>query len=103
MSPMKRSIITDIVAVLAIAILIATAFYGLEARKEVIYLCDNFTPGVSKNSVERQLNTTNLLVWDTEFLAVGSRIVAYSPLNFGYMHCRVEFNRQDIVVFSVVE
>lgn len=100
---MKRSIIADIVAIIAIALLIAATVYALEARKEVIYLCDNFTPGVSKSSVERQLNTTNLLVWDSTFLANGSRTVAYSPLNFGYIHCRVEFNRQDTVVFSVVE
>jgi len=100
---MKRSIIADIVAIAAIALLITTTFYWIEARKEVIYLCDNFTPGVSKKSVLRQLGTAELLLWDTTFIANGSKIKAYSPLHLGYMQCSVEFNKQDIVVFSIVE
>jgi len=100
---MKRSIIADVVAIAAIALLITTTFYWIEARREVIILCDNFAPGVSKKSVERQLDTANLLLWDTEFVANGSKIEAYSPLHLGIMQCSVEFNKQDIVVFSIVE
>lgn len=100
---MKRSIIADVVAIAAIALLITTTFYWIEARREVIILCDNFTPGVSKKSVERQLDTANLLLWDTEFVANGSKIEAYSPLHLGIMKCSVEFNKQDTVVFSIVE
>ena len=103
MHPMKRSIIADIVAIAAVALLITVTFYWIEARREVIILCDNFPPGVSKRSVERQLNTAELLVWDTTFVANGSKIEAYSPLHFGIMKCSVEFNKQDIVVFSIVE
>lgn len=100
---MKRSIIEDIVAIAAIALLITTTFYWIEARKEVIYLCDNFTPGVSKKSVLRQLNTAELLTWDSIFIANGSKIEAYSPLHMGIMQCTVEFNKRDIAVFSIVE
>ncbi|MBJ2131067.1 hypothetical protein JC525_19280 [Alteromonas sp. IB21] len=103
MQAMKRSIIADVVAIAAIALLITTTFYWIEARREVIILCDNFTPGVSKKNVERQLDTANLLLWDTEFVANGSKIEAYSPLHLGIMQCSVEFNKQDIVVFSIVE
>ena len=103
MQAMKRSIIADVVAIAAIALLITTTFYWIEARREVIILCDKFTPGVSKKSVERQLDTANLLLWDTEFVANGSKIEAYSPLHLGIMQCSVEFNKQDIVVFSIVE
>ena len=103
MQAMKRSIIADVVAIAAIALLITTTFYWIEARREVIILCDNLTPGVSKKSVERQLDTANLLLWDTEFVANGSKIEAYSPLHLGIMQCSVEFNKQDIVVFSIVE
>ncbi|WP_350338806.1 hypothetical protein ACD631_02440 [Alteromonas macleodii] len=103
MQAMKRSIIADVVAIAAIALLITTTFYWIEARREVIILCDNFTPGVSKKSVERQLDTAGLLLWDTEFVANGSKIEAYSPLHLGIMKCSVEFNKQDTVVFSIVE
>ncbi len=50
MQAMKRSIIADVVAIAAIALLITTTFYWIEARREVIILCDNFTPGVSKKT-----------------------------------------------------
>ena len=103
MQAMKRSIIADLVAIAAIALLITITFYWIEARREVIYLCDNFTPGVSKKSVLRQLDTADLLVWDTHFIANGSHIDAYSPLHLGIMQCSIEFNKQDIVVFSTVE
>ena len=53
MQTMKRSIIADVVAIAAIALLITITFYWIEARREVIILCDNFTPGVLKKSVER--------------------------------------------------
>ena len=43
------------------------------------------------------------LLWDTEFVANGSKIEAYSPLHLGIMKCSVEFNKQDTVVFSIVE
>ncbi|NDV93028.1 hypothetical protein GTH32_17815 [Alteromonas sp. 345S023] len=103
MQAMKRSILADIIAIAAIAILVAFTFYWIEARREVIVLCDNFQPGVSKKSVERQLNTAELMLYDTQFVANGSRINAYSPLHMGMMSCRIEFNKQDIVVFSAVE
>ncbi|BFT29030.1 hypothetical protein D210916BOD24_02060 [Alteromonas sp. D210916BOD_24] len=103
MQAMKRSILADIAAIAAIALLVTVTFYWIEARREVIFLCDNFSPGVSKKSVLRQLNTANLLLWDTEFMANGSKVEAYSPLHFGIMQCSVEFNKQDIVVFSIVE
>lgn len=103
MQAMKRSIIADIIAVIGIALLITVTFYWIEARREVIILCDNFSPGVSKKRVLRQLNTAHLLIWDTEFVANGSKIEAYSPLHFGIMQCSIEFNKRDIVVFSIVE
>lgn len=100
---MKRSIIVDVIAVAAIGLLITLTFYWIEAKKEVFILCDQFTQGVSKNSVEKQLNTANLLTWDVQLLANGSRIIAQSPLHLGMMHCRIEFNQYDYVVFSILE
>ena len=95
---MKRSILIDIIAIAAIAVLISLTFFWIEAKKEVFYLCDNFYPGVSKSSVIRQLNTAELSTYDTTFIANGSRIVAYSPLHLGMMSCRIDFNKQDIVL-----
>jgi len=97
MHAMKRSILADIAAIAAIAALIAVTFYWIEARREVIILCDNFYPGISKANVERQLNTAELLTWHTEFVANGSKIEASSPLHFGIMQCTISFNKQDIV------
>ena len=103
MQAMKRSIIADVVAIVAIALLITVTFYWIEARREIIVLCDNFTPGVSKRSVQHQLDKAELLTWNITFVANGSTIEAYSPLHLGIMRCSVEFNKQDIVVFSIVE
>ena len=74
-----------------------------KAPKFVISVGDNFYPGVSKSSVIRQLNTAELSTYDTTFIANGSRIVAYSPLHLGMMSCRIDFNKQDIVVFSIAQ
>ncbi len=49
---MKRSILIDIIAIAAIAVLISLTFFWIEAKKEVFYLCDNFYPGVSRISPE---------------------------------------------------
>lgn len=103
MQAMKRSILADIIAIAAIALLVALTFYWIEARREIMVLCDNFQPGVSKISVERQLGTAELLLYETQFIANGSRIHAYSPLHMGMMSCRVDFSKQDIVVYSAVE
>lgn len=102
MHAMKRSILADIAAIAAIALLIAITFYWIEARREVIIFCDKFSPGISKASVERYLNTAELLSYRTEFVANGSKIEAYSPLHLGIMQCQISFNKQDIVLSAVV-
>ena len=40
---------------------LTVGFFWNEARKEVKYLCGNFQPGVTKESVVRQLNTGTIL------------------------------------------
>ncbi len=68
-----------------------------------LFFATTLRQGCRKKRVERQLNTADLLLWDTEFVANGSKIEAYSPLHLGIMKCSVEFNKQDIVVFSIIE
>jgi len=97
---MKRSVLTDFAAVAAIIILIALTFFWSEARKEVIYLCGNFYPGVTKVSVVRQLNTANLLRYNDEDIEFGSRITADSLLHFGMFNCEVLFNKAGLVIES---
>ena len=46
-----------IINVIVIAFLAIAVFYWNEARKEVIFLCGNFTKGVSQSSVIKQLQT----------------------------------------------
>jgi hypothetical protein len=73
---LTRSIYTDITAIVAVAALIIVTFVWSEARKEAIYLCNNFHIGVSKESVLRQLNTANLLTINETEIPSGTKVVA---------------------------
>jgi hypothetical protein len=83
-------------AVLVIAAV--TAFYWNEARKEVVFLCGNFTRGVTQTSVLRQLDTGNFLRYRLQKDSAGSRIVVDSGLTFGVYRCVIEFDRNDEVI-----
>ncbi|MDB2330632.1 hypothetical protein N9V74_02855 [Alteromonas sp.] len=100
---MKRSIVNDIIAIAAIALLITYFFYWVEARREVMLLCDKLPPGISKQGTQKQLERTELLTWDTHIAANGSSIVAYTPLDFGMMTCRVTFNKRGMIMYSAIE
>ena len=97
-----RSVIADIVAVLAVAALIAVTFMWTEAKKEVLYLCDNFSPGVTKKSVFKQLDTANFLTYETRITNTGSTTVARSPLHLDGLHCRIYFTRDERVAHAQV-
>lgn len=72
-------------------------FVWNEARKEVVFLCENFTPGVAGESVRRQLDTGQFLRYRQRVTDVGSRIVADSAYTLGLHACVIELDRNDRV------
>lgn len=95
-----RAIITALAVIVVAAIV---AFYWNEARKEVVFLCGNFTGGVSQGNVVNQLETGNFLYYRVERVVTGSRISVDSALGFGAPRCLIEFDSQDKVIRAVLE
>jgi hypothetical protein len=95
----RMILLTAIVTVLALG----AAFFWNEARKEVVFLCGNFTAGVSQGSVLEQLQTGSFLSYQIERHATGSRISAHSLFGIGGTQCVVEFDQEDRVIHAVIE
>ncbi|MCL1074441.1 hypothetical protein [Shewanella dokdonensis] len=93
---MKKAVLI-VAALLAIAWLLTGLFVWREARNEVVFLCGNFTPGVSKTSVLKQLATGEFLRLSAQHMTNGSRIVADSPYTLGHYRCVIEFDANDKV------
>lgn len=79
------------------------AFYCNEARKEVVYLCGNFSEGVTQESVLRQLNTLHLANFSVTENDSNSLIVMDSKLTLGAYRCVIEINEQGRVSHSYLE
>lgn len=77
---------------------IASAVMWENARQEVYFLCSNFTPGVEKFSVIKQLNTANLSSYNQSITESGSRIIFSSRLNFEVCQCIIELDKSNRVV-----
>ncbi|MGP9800930.1 hypothetical protein [Rheinheimera sp. NSM] len=90
-----------IAAAISILGLLIFGFFANEARKEVYYLCGNFSKGTSYASVIRQLNTINLSEYKVENLPQGKRIIQSSALHFHLLSCNIEFNPQEKVVSAL--
>ncbi|GAA6185984.1 hypothetical protein NBRC116595_32340 [Aliiglaciecola sp. NS0011-25] len=86
----KRAIIG--LFLLSILGLLLFAFYWNEARKEVVFLCANFSQGVSKTSVLRQLKTVNLSSFTMQKTTSGDLIVLSSVFNFEIYQCVIEID-----------
>ena len=57
-----------IAAVASFVCLLVFVFYANEARKEIYYLCGNFTTGTTYSSVIRRLDTINLSEYKVDTL-----------------------------------
>jgi len=68
-----------------------------EGKNEVFYLCGNFAPGDSRAGVVRQLDTANLLVYETVSLDSGSRIEASALWGYLNLRCLIELDAEEIV------
>lgn len=73
--------------------LLALVFVWNEARNEVFYLCGNFAPGVTEQSVMTQLDTANLLRIERS----GNRITADSLFTLGMHKCVIDIDESGVV------
>ena len=80
-------------------VLIGTIFWKI-ATDELFYLCSNFSSGVTKSSVIRQLNTANLSSYTSGSAENGSIIVFSSKLYFVSNQCIIEFDKSEKVVIA---
>lgn len=74
-----QTILRRVVSALFILVtLVTSAFFVNEARKEIVFLCENFTIGTEKRDILRQLETANFLYYtettqqNTTYLKVAS-------------------------------
>lgn len=82
---------------------LAAALVWNEARKEVVFLCGNFTAGVTSDNVERQLATGHFLRYRREPAPMGSRIVVDSAYTLGAHRCTIELDMDGVVRRAGVE
>lgn len=76
---------------------VTAAFFWKIIHDEVYFLCGNFTKGVERESVIRQLNTTTMSDYKQVNLSTSSMIVFSSSFNLHYSQCHIEFNENDRV------
>jgi len=85
------------------AALFVAAFAWNESRKEVVYLCGNFTRGVSGESVRRQLDTGIFLNYQSSETPSGSRIEMHSKYNLSVYRCNIDLDADGNVIEARVE
>ena len=90
----KRLLIAG--AGLSLAVIVF-GFVWNEARKEVVFLCSNFGPGTSAQSVITQLNTGSFLRYQKKTDSGINIIYVDSAFNFGRYKCVVELDQRQIV------
>ena len=76
---------------------IIIGFVWNEARKEIVFLCSNFGPGTTAQSVITQLNTGSFLRYQRETHSERNRIYVDSAFNLGRYRCVVELDQDQIV------
>lgn len=83
---------------LVVSALCIGVFYTNEARKEVVFLCGNFTPGVSEASVLTQLETINFSRYEVVKAANASAVI-HTALR-GWYRCRITIDANGLVSHS---
>lgn len=84
-----------------IVIVVGLSITGIlwnESRKEIVYLCANFSEGTEKESVLRQLNTGTWLTVEIFDKPDGSHLNATSAYNLFMYTCSIDFNLDDVVL-----
>ena len=102
MSRAGKALVGTIAGLVILALLVG-GFVWNEARKEVVYLCGNFTAGVKEASVLQQLETGHFLSYHREPAVMGSRLVVSSPYDFDRTRCVIEVDGQGTVRVARLE
>jgi len=97
----RTTLILSVLTLLAV-ILVAALLWN-ESRKEVVFLCGNFSKGVSEDSVRRQLDTGQFLSYQSTSTPSGSRIEAHSKYNLSVYRCTIDFDVHGKVLEARVE
>lgn len=100
---MKRKAPVVVALLGALLVVLTVVFTWNEARKEVVFLCGNFAPGVSEESVNRQLDTGHFLRQRKETGSGGALIIVDSAWNFGVYRCVIELAGDGFVERARVE
>ncbi|MEW6999356.1 hypothetical protein AADZ86_16845 [Colwelliaceae bacterium BS250] len=82
------------------ALITTAANFWKIAKDEIFYLCGNFSSGVTKLSVVRQLETANLSSYTYTANENGSIIVFSSRLYFVTNQCIIELDKSEKVVLA---
>ena len=91
-----------LISLLVVLVFIITgAIFWKIAKDEIFYLCGNFSVGVKKSSVIRQLETANLSIYKNTINENGAIIVFSSKLNFVTNQCVIELDKSEKVVLAV--
>ena len=92
-----------VLVILGVVALALVGFVWNEARKEVVILCANFTPGVPEEGVVRQLETGHFLRYRGNGPKDGGKIIVDSAFNLGMYTCVIDLDTDRIVVRARVE
>lgn len=88
------------------ALILALLGFGVtwnEARKEILFLCSNFGPGTTEQSVIKQLDTGSFLRYRKETLFGKNRIYVDTAINFGLYRCVIELDRNQLVIEANID
>lgn len=86
-----------LVTALVLIAILALGFLFNESRKEVYYLCGNFTADTSLASIQRQLDTANLSSTLNEVAGHNRSLVFTSEWSGRIFQCRIELNPDNSV------
>lgn len=89
-----------IILLIAIAFITSGSILWKIAKDEVFYLCGNFSAGVMKSSVVRQMDTANLSNYTDSVNENGSTIVFTSELFFVSNQCVIKFDKSEKVALA---
>jgi hypothetical protein len=100
---MNKHIALILSALVLVAVVVVAAIYWNESRKEVVFLCGNFSKGVSEESVRRQLDTGHFLTYRSVSTSSGSRMEVHSKYNLSVYRCNIDFDADGKVLKARVE
>ena len=84
--------------IITLLLALAMALTWNEARKEVKFLCGNFSAGVSKASVIAQLETGHFLRYRQQATGPGALLTADSAYTLGWFQCRITLDADGTVL-----